>query len=225
MATGAGRGAASFRCAFAFLALLAMFGCTSNKSSRIAEDKSEQKAAPAAQSSSGPDIDLNCIIDHIQNPPEAFHYSYKKDSSSPWAEEADITPQTIDGSFTNSAGTHPIHGVRSDQQSWQGAWSGLMGIASMSSSIALVHSSAAIVPQGAEPINGYDTTKLSIDTSRGDAVEQGLYKSTLGEGGFEKGTAWVTPKGCPVKLVMDSEMHSRNGDVNKVHYDVEMVRK
>ncbi|HET9803579.1 MAG TPA: hypothetical protein VFP96_10095, partial [Candidatus Acidoferrum sp.] len=76
-----------------------------------------------------------------------------------------------------------------------------------------------------ETMNGYDTTRYSIDTSRGDAAEAGLYRATLGDGGFEKGIAWVTDKGCPVKLSLDSEMHLTNGSVDKVHYEIAMVKK
>ena len=74
-------------------------------------------------------------------------------------------------------------------------------------------------------MNGYDTIRYSIDTARGDAAEAGLYRATLGAGGFEKGMAWVTAQGCPVKLSLDSEMHLNNGTVDTVHYEIAMVKK
>jgi hypothetical protein len=74
-------------------------------------------------------------------------------------------------------------------------------------------------------LNGYDTIRYSIDTARGDAEELGLYKTTLGEGGFERGTVWVTQQGCPVKLMIDSETHSQGAGVAKSHYEEAMVRK
>ena len=207
------------------LALLAMSGCNSSKRSKNAEENSGAEQKPAAAAGGSVGIDLNCVIDHIQNPTEAFHYSYKKDSSNPVNEEADITPQTIDGSFANNSGSHPVHGVRSDADSWHTAWAGLSGISGMSSAVALVRNGSATVREGAEKMNGYDATRYSIDTARGDAVEQGLYRSVLGAGGFEKGTAWVTAQGCPVKLVVDSELHSNNGSVEKIHYEEAMIRK
>jgi hypothetical protein len=207
------------------LALLAAFGCTSKKESEPEENSEGGKQPAATQANATPDIDLNCVIEHIQNPPEAFHYSYKRDSSTPWAEEADITPQTIDGSFTNASGTHPIHGVKSDEDSWHTAWSGLMGIASMSSTMALVHASSAEVVEGKESMNGFDTVKFSIDTARGNAVEQGLYRTVLGPGGFEKGTVWATAQGCPVKMSIDSETHMNDGSVDKVRYEEAMIKK
>ncbi len=208
----------------AALFCLSLCGCNSRRSARKDMQSAENKDAKAAVSTAR-GIDLNCVMEHIQNPPGNFHYSYKKDSSYPVDEEADITPQTIDGSFTNASGSHPIHGVKSDSQGWQGAWTGLMGIAGMSSAVALVKSGSVIQSEGAEKVNGYDTTKYSIDTSRADTVEQGLYRSTLGTGGFEKGTWWVTAEGCPVKLSLDSELHSNNGSVEKLHYEEAMVQK
>lgn len=206
--------------------LLAASGCNSRSSQRKAEEKAAGQNPPsAAQSTSGPGIDLNCVIDHIQNPPEAFHYSYKKDGANAVSQEADISPDTIDGSMKNGDFSRTFHGVHSDQQSWQGAWTSLTGISGMSSTIALVNHGSAMVREGTEKMNGYDTIRYSIDTARGNAAEAGLYRSTLGDGGFEKGTAWVTSQGCPVKLSLDSEMHLRDGSVDKIHYEVEMIKK
>ncbi|HTK94234.1 MAG TPA: hypothetical protein VL382_01235 [Terriglobales bacterium] len=201
---------------------LAGAGCSSSKS------KSEEPAPNrnvSAGGANGPGIDLNCVYESIQNPTESFHYSYNKQSSNPVKEEADITPQTIDGSFTNGGGTQPVHGTRADQQSWRGALAGLMGISGMSSTIALVHSGNALKREGNEKMNGYDTTRYSIDTARGDSAEQGLFRATLGSGGFEKGDAWVTDKGCPVKIELDTESHNNDGSVDKIHYSEAMVRK
>ena len=129
------------------------------------------------------------------------------------------------GTFTNSSGTHPVNGTRADADSWHMAWVGLSGISGMSSTIALVKNGSAMVAEGTEQVNGYATTKYSIDTARGDAAEQGLYRSTLGNGGSEKGTVWVTAQGCPVKMSIDSEMHANDGSVEKIHYEESMVKK
>lgn len=209
------------------LALLAVSACRSSSASKNGEEKSgaQPNAAATARGSGDPGIDLNCVIDHIQNPPEAFHYSYNKESSNPVQEEADITPQTINGSFKNNSASRSFHGARSDADSWQSAWSGLMGISGMSSAVALVRNSSATAREGPEKVNGYDAIKYSIDTARGTDVEKGLYRSILGTGGFEKGTAWVTAQGCPVKLVLDSELHPNTGNVETIHYEVAMIRK
>jgi hypothetical protein len=230
MAFSANCKAARLRCAVlaaAGLALLAVSACKSGPASKNGEERSgaQPNSAATVRGSADPGIDLNCVMDHIQNPPEAFHYSYNKESSNPVHEEADITPQTIDGSFKNNSASSSLHGVRSDAASWQGAWSGLMGISGMSSAIAIVRNSSATVREGPEKVNGYDAIKYSIDTARGTDVEKGLYRSVLGTGGFEKGTVWVTAKGCPVKLVLDSELHPNSGSVETIHYEEAMIRK
>ncbi|HSM88143.1 MAG TPA: hypothetical protein VLT16_18455 [Candidatus Limnocylindrales bacterium] len=213
--------------AAAGLALLALSACSSGPASKKAEQTSGAQPTPAAaaQGSGDVGIDLNCVMDHIRNPPEAFHYSYNKQSSNPLQEEADITPQTIDGSFKNNSASRAFHGVRSNADSWQSAWFSLMGIGGMASSVALVRNTSATVREGPEKVNGYDAVRYSIDTARGAPTEKSLFQTVLGTGGFEKGTAWVTAQGCPVKFVLDSEQHLKNGSVDTVHYEVAMVRK
>jgi hypothetical protein len=217
----------------AAFALLASSACNFGPSVKKTEEKpAEQNSASAAQNSDSsgrnnpdPGIDLNCVVDHIQNPPEAFHYSYKKDESNSVDEEADVTPQTIDGTFKNNDVSRAVHGVRFDKDGWQTAWAGLMGISGMSSTVALVRNSSAMVREGAEKVNGYDAIRYSIDTGRGSAAESALYRSTLGPGGFERGTVWVTSQGCPVRFSLDSEMHLNDGSVQKVHYEESMIKK
>jgi hypothetical protein len=213
--------------------VLLAFGCVSGTPQKTAEQKApagEQNSVPAqklasTQNTADPRIDLNCIFDHIQNPTESFHYSYKHDGPNFVDEEADITPQTIDGSFKNNSFSRPVHGVHSDRNSWQSALASLMGIAGMSSTIALVKNSSSTIRESTGKVNGYDAIEYSVDTTRATDAEIGLYRSTLGTGGFEKGTVWVTSQGCPVKLSLDSEMHLNNGSVDKEHYEEEMVKK
>ena len=204
---------------------LSMYLISACHSSKTPDTKvSSKQSAAAPQNSTGPDIDLNCVISHLQNPPESFHYSFKDESDNPWSEEADVTPQMINGSFKSNymPAPVPLHDTPQDMpHKYQWA------IGRMASLFALVHSSSAEVNEGPEKgVNGYDTTKFSIDTARATAEEQGLYTATLGPGGFEKGTVWVTSDGCPVKVVMDEEMHSKDGKVSgKAHYEEAMVRK
>jgi len=210
---------------------LTLAACTSshdrhNKNPEQATAKTTAPAnSPAAQGGSGPGIDLNCVADHIQNPPESFHYSYKKDSSSPVHQEADLTPQSIDGFRVDIDGQqHPLHADRSDAQSWQGAWSGLMGISGMSSTVALInHNSAMRREADGGKVNGYDTIHYSIDTARFEPTESHML---LNPGDFEKGDAWVTADGCPVKFGLDSELHRKDGTlIEQIHYEVAMVKK
>lgn len=201
----------------------------SAKDSHRDHKTSSSQSAASAQNASDPGLNLNCVIERLQNPPDSFHYSYRKAATDSVVntvdEQADVTPQEITGSFKNDNFSRTFHGVRSDSDSWQGGWSSLMGIVGMSGSVALVNHSSAMVREAKETMNGYDTVRYSIDTSRGDWAEEGLYKTTLGNGGFEKGVVWVNSQGCPVKFVLDSEMHLHDGGVAKVHYEEAMVKK
>jgi hypothetical protein len=193
-------------------------GCNSSKTQK----SSEQKVVTTAATTSGrADIDLNCVSRHIQNPPESFHYSFTDASDNPWQEDAEVTPQNIDGTFMNNSLPKPqeFHGPP------QTVSSNLMAIGRMADKFATVHGTAAVRSEGTENKNGYDTVKLSIDTSRGSLTEQGLFRTLLGASGFEKGTVWVTSEGCPVQIVLDQQLQARNGSVSKSHYEEAMVKK
>src|SRR5436853_2725259 len=101
-------------CVVLLLAFTLLSGCNSAPS-KTADRTSEspQNSVGVAKNSAGPDIDLNCVINHIQNPPESFHYSFKDVSDNPWQEEAEVTPQSIDGTFTNNSVPNPqsFHGT------------------------------------------------------------------------------------------------------------------
>lgn len=211
--------------------------CNSSSRSRLQERASErgrakdEAMASSAQSNSGPGIDLNCVFDHLQNPPESFHYVYKKEDSDGFNvhQEADISPQAIDGFRTQQDGSQkPLHAVRSDAQSWQAALVGVTGISGMASTVATFnHNSAMKREADSGQVNGYETIHYSIDTARWDSTErQMLGNFALGPGGFDKGDAWVTSKGCPVKLVLDDEMHKKDGSLlDKIHYEEAMIKK
>ena len=86
------------------IALLVGPACNSGSTSKGLIEKTTEKestkggknVAPA-ESNPDPGIDLNCVYDHLQNPPESFHYLYTKDATDNVHQEADVTPQTIDG--------------------------------------------------------------------------------------------------------------------------------
>ena len=211
-------------CVVALLALITMLGCNSAPSKTVdPASGSPQRKVGMAKDSANPDIDLNCVVDHIQNPPESFHYAFKAESDNPWEEEADVTPQRIDGSFSNSSLPTPqqFHGTPREVSS------NLMAIGRMASLFATVRNTSAVVNETAEKgVNGYNTVKYSIDTARGTATEQALYKSILGPGGSEKGSVSVTSQGCPVRIVLDEELHSQDGSlVGKAHYEEAMIKK
>ena len=206
------------------LAFVSLLGCKSAPPTKTdPTSESQQRSVASAKNSAGPDIDLNCVMSHIQNPPESFHYAFKVESENPWEEDADVTPQQIDGTFSNSSlpTPQPFHGAPREVSS------NLMAIGRMSSLFAIIRNTGAVVDEGAEQgVNGYSTVKYSIDTARGTATEQALYKSVLGLDGFEKGTVWVSSQGCPVRIVLNEELHSKDGALmGKAHYEEAMVKK
>jgi hypothetical protein len=217
--------------------LATILACNTSSSSKLHEraaesgSTNEQTREAPAQSSSGPGINLNCVFDYLQNPPESFHYVYKKADSdgSEVHQEADISPQIIDGFRAQPDDSQqPLHGVRSDAQSWQTALAGITGISGMSSTVATFnHNSAMKREADGGQVNGYETIHYSIDTARWDSTERQLLGNfALGPGGFDKGDVWVTPKGCPVKFVLDEEMHKKDGSVlDKIHYEESMAKK
>lgn len=211
-------------CVVVVLAFISLSACNSTPSKTVdPTSESPQKSVGRGKNNAGPDIDLNCVINHIQNPPESFHYAFKAGSDNPWEEEADVTPQRIDGSFANMLlpTPQPFHGTPRE------ASSNLMAIGRMTSLFATVRNTSAVINEGPEKgVNGYNTVKYSIDTARGTSTEQALYKSILGPGGSEKGTVWVTSQGCPVRIVLDEELHAKDGSLlGKAHYEESMVKK
>jgi hypothetical protein len=199
-------------------------GCKLSHSSTKEDRKTvgQSQRTAAAASSANPSWDLNCVYERLQNPPDSFHYSYKHNDVA-W--EADVTPTTIDGTRTAPEGVRPIHGVRSDTESWHGAWMNLSAISGMSSTFALIRNAESNVREGTESVNGFDTIRYSVDTTRSGSVEAGLYRATLGPGGFEKGTVWVTAQGCPVKFALDAEMRLNDGRAEHDHYQEAIIRK
>jgi hypothetical protein len=210
-------------CVVVLFTFVLLSDCNSAPSRTVDSTSEPRKSVDAAKISAGPGIDLNCVINHIQNPPESFHYAFKAESDNPWAEDADVTPQRIDGSFSNDSVPTPqqFHGTPRE------ASSNLMAIGRMASLFATVRNTSAVVNEGPENgVNSYNTVKYSIDTARATASEQALYKSILGPGGSEKGNVWVTSQGCPVRIVLDEELHAKDGSLlGKAHFDEAMVKK
>jgi hypothetical protein len=190
-----------------------------------------QEKAKAERSTGGPGIDPNCVVERLNNPPESFHYVYKKIPSDGTRvdQEADVTPQAIDGFRLQPDGSQqPIHAVRSDRQSWQGAIAGLTGISGMSSTVSTInHTDAMKRESDGGPLNGYQTIHYSIDTARWDETTRRMLGSfALGPGGSDKGDVWVMADGCPVKLVLDEEMHKKDGSLlERVHYEESISKK
>src|SRR4051812_28421865 len=206
----------------AWLAVVALAlltnGCTSKSTS--ADEKVETGSSNR--------ININCIGDRLENPPETFHYSFKfSDAKNPVDKEADITPQAMDITIQDHSGSHHYHGVHSDEGSWSGALVDLSGsgFTVMTARIDFIKDTSAVKAAGGESMNGYQTTKYSIDTTSANSSDSNTFRTMFGAGSYEKGTAWATADGCPVKLILDEAKQNNNGAVETGHYEIAMVKK
>ena len=204
--------------AAAALALLAG-GCNSSANSTSAGEKSTTAA--------GGGIDVNCVGNHIESPPEAFHYSFKSSVGGSVDKEAEITPQSMNVTIQDKSGAHKYHGVRSDEASWNNAVLSLSGsgFTVMSARVDSIKNKSAVVRAGTEPMNGYQTTKYSIDTTHANSSELRAYEAFFGSGSYDKGTIWVTADGCPVKLILDEATRQADGHVDQLHYELDMIKR
>ncbi len=211
------------------LALLAASGCSSHAKSNDTSPGSAAGGETAATAdNAGTHVDVMCIGDRINNPPEAFHYSFRyTDTSAAVGEEADITPQAMDITIKDKSGSHSYHGVRADETSWGQAVLDLssLKVTVMSSRLDQLNGTSALTPQGPEAINGYQTVKYAIDTTRASASDQKKYEALFGKGSFEKGTVWVPADGCAVKLLLDEGSAQPDGGVGQAHYEIARMRK
>jgi hypothetical protein len=205
------------------LALVTMWACTSGSASKDARGR----AVEAGSNNAGAHIDVMCIGDRINNPPEAFRYSYKYTDANRWVEdEAEITPQAMDITIKDKSGSHTFHGMRSDEGSWNSAVLDLshLNITAMSARLDALNDSSAIVQQGRETVNGYDTAKYSIDTGSANSSDRQKFETLFGKGASEKGTAWMAPDGCVAKFTLD-ETIVQGDALNKAHYEMARIKK
>jgi hypothetical protein len=208
-------------CVVAGLAFVAACGCSSSA-------KSGSAGQDSASSGAGGQIDVMCLGDRINNPPEPFHYSFKyADASNAVIKEADITPQAMDITTTDKSGSSKYHGVRSNEVSWDTAVLDLssLNITAMAARLGSISGSSAVASQGAESKNGYQTTKYAIDTGSANASDRKTYETLFGAGSFEKGTIWMGQDSCAVQLVLDEAAWQTNGSVEKRHFEMARSKK
>ena len=209
-----------FCCVAAVLAGAA--ACTSNSAS------TGGLAAYTTAKASDARLDVQCIGDQVNDPKEAFHYSYKYSDASTWLEkEADITPQAIAITITDSSGTHKFQGVRSDEHSWNSAILDLsnMNIAMVAARLGSLNGTSSISTQGAETVNGYATSKYAIDTGNAKNPDQQMFQTLFGKGSFDKGTIWMAADSCAAKLVLDEGLWQQDGSIMKAHFEIARIKK
>lgn len=205
------------------LTLMVAVACNSGPASKNVEGK-----PAAASDNDSSHIDVMCLGERINNPPESFHYSYKYSDAGAWVEkEADITPQAMDITIKDKSGAHSYHGVHSDETSWDSAVLDLssLNLTAMSARLDALNNTSAISGQGSEAINGYKATKIAIDTSSANSSDKQRYETLFGKGSFEKGTVWVPEDGCAVKLLLDEGLVQTDGSIMKTHVEMARIRK
>ncbi len=207
-----------------------LFLITSGCSSGIAPKGRESSGSPSqanaspAGSSGVPRPSLGCYADRTLNAPAPFHLSWKLDDStghSDW--EADVTANTIDGTWTNSTGTRKIHGIRNDSSSWQMAFAAFP-FGSQAGHFRMLYGTA-MTANGHETVNGYDTTKYAIDTTHASAADAVALTYALGAKGYITGTALADKEGCVVKFSLDEAFEQHDGTLDKEHLDVGMTKQ
>jgi len=201
--------------------LLVASGCNSRTKSAGADERS------ATSGGASQTIDVNCLGDRLDNPPEAFHYSYKTTGSQNDVDkEADVAPQTMDITIRDNSSSHTYHGERAKESSWNSAVLDLSGsgLTTMTARLGFLKDTPAFSRAGAEQTNGYNTTKYSIDTAGAGSSGKG-YAAFFGSGSYDKGAMWVTAEGCPVRVVLDEATQQPDGSVAKVHYELNFVKK
>lgn len=186
---------------------------------------SESLPSPPAKKIT-PGVDLGCLAQRIGNAPAPFHLSYTRTVpvllTGKW--EANVTSATIAGTFADASGVHAIHAVRTDLQAWRAA------VNTLSSPLPvdlfqMLDNSAALTPGGTENVNGVSADKYAIDTARDTPSDAEALANVMGPGGFLRGAAWVTADGCPVKFVLDGELHPGRGKVDKEHYEADVTTR
>lgn len=198
---------------------LTVAGCSSSAKLNSADS--------ASDSGSGIHLDAGCMLDRVDKASESFHYSYKYASDTTWENyEADVTPTTIDGTAKTPMGSSSVHAVRSDSNGWDTAVLALSSLSftALTGRLAALDGTTAIASQGAEQVNGFSTTKYTIDTSHADASDQQNLETLLGKGSFDKGTIWMAQDGCAVKVMLDEGWPIDNR-LEKRHYEIARVRK
>ena len=170
----------------------------------------------------GTHIDVMCIGDRINDPPESFHYSFQyTDASGSIAKEADITPRAMNIVVRDASGVHSYHGIRNDDASWSSAVLDLssLNLTGMAARLGSLNGTSALGSQGSEQLNGYSTTRVALDTTGATAADQKKFAILYGQGSFDRGTVWMGRDGCVVKLVLD-EAVSVDGRIEKRHYEL-----
>ncbi len=116
------------------------------------------------------------------------------------------------------------HATRSDQVSWRGV---IVAIAQGGTPWNLFVSKPPVSRVGTENVNGYDTIKYTVDTTHASASDKAALTMFGGLKDYNiTGTAWVLKDAnCVLQYNIDYEETTKDGKVNKEHYEGTVTKK
>lgn len=203
------------------LALVVATGCNVAPSKKNAEQKEPASSDnQARQSDFDPGAADFCQETMSKDPTQPFHFSSLRTqigTSDLLSVEANVAPQRIDLINRTRVGTTTNHYQRSDKSGWAAAVT-MMAMASpwMDRNMAKFN----MKKLGPEKINGFDTVKYVVDTTKDRSNKEG-YLQAMGLRDYNiVGSLWLTKDtGCILKYAIDDTDYSKNGAVSKNHYE------
>lgn len=133
-----------------------------------------------------------------------------------------IITQEIHDGFADETVTNHIS--RSDEVGWRG---GVISIAQGGTPWGLFISKPPVSRIGTETINGYETTKYSVDTThQGQSDKFALLMSSGMQDYNITGTAWVLKNpSCVLQYDLDFNQTGKDGKVSKTHFEGTITKK
>lgn len=169
-----------------------------------------------------------CDLAMIRNAPAPFHLSFKKSTTQQnFAWEADVTSAGIEGTATVNGQTNPIHAARAEDPHSVDMQATMLVMPMMFQELNMAKDGAATLPVGQESVNGYDTIKYTVDTTKLTAMDKAGWTAGMNAKDYNiTATAWITrDTGCMVKFNGDFEVDNKDGSVDKTHYEGDITRK
>lgn len=218
------------------MAILLLAGCGQKPAPTTSV--TTERAIGARDASQKMSDGMRVLMDSIQNPPGAFHFSYKAQKNlnpkfpegenaepevGPIEIEADVTPEDVNISQIRGAKKTETKAKKSDEIGWPMAQLALTG-SLLDPGLAMAFGGATARTAGSESVGGVLTEKYEFDTATASgAAKAGMEMAMSMMGGkvkFKsvKGVAWVDKAtGRMVKFTLDTELIDKAGNPWKEH--------
>lgn len=212
-------------------AALAMnFGCKRGGTAEANATRTDSSTSRPESEKFSPTSASLCLQRMIKNPSAPLHLSFAESSSDSKSTsiEADVTPATIaytrreTSAGQTSASTKKLQTAQLSEMELD---FDIMGPVPWHGE--LVAAQDAARSEGAENMNGYDTTKYAIDTANEPAAQKATFDSLMAARDYKiAGTAWIaSDSGCLVKYAIDFEKDEKDGNAKKTHFEGNVTRK